>query len=111
MKRIFFTILSSLLLIGCGGDSSTPKPAGYFRIDLPAKEYQTLDKDCPFVFDYPTYSITKQNKNNPDQPCWFDVVFTNLNASIYLSYKPVDNNLNQYIEESRMLRFNSMFKG
>lgn len=109
-KNILFILLISITLVSCGGDSFTPKPSGYFRIDLPSKEYQTIEKDCPFVFDYPTYSVIKQNINNPNQPCWFDVVFTNLNASIYLSYKPVENNLNKYIEESRMLAFKHTVK-
>jgi len=105
-----FILLILIILVGCEDDSFTPKPDGYFRIDLPEKKYQPIEKDCPFVFDIPTYAITKQNINNPDQTCWFDVVFTNLNASIYLSYKPVDNNLNKYIEESRMLAFKHTVK-
>ena len=98
MKRnVLFITLIATILFSCGGDSYTPKPSGYFRIDLPQKEYKALEKDCPFIFEIPTYTSTKQNINNPDKPCWFDVVFTNLNASIYLSYKPVDNNLNKFL--------------
>jgi gliding motility-associated lipoprotein GldD len=109
-NKTLFILLISTILLSCGGKTFTPKPAGYFRVDLPIKEYQTLEKDCPFTFEFPTYSITKKNINNPNKPCWFDVVFTNLDASIYLSYKPVDSNLNKYIEESRMLAFKHTVK-
>ena len=110
MKTFFFTSLSVLLLLSCGEDSFTPKPTGYFRIDLPKKEYQPLKKDCPFVFEIPNYTTTKKNINNPDKLCWFDIVFTHRNARIYLSYKPVDNNLNKYLEESRLLAFKHTVK-
>lgn len=109
-QYLILSLLTIPTLISCGDDAFTPKPSGYFRIDLPEKEYQVLEKDCPFQFEIPTYSITKQNINNPDKPCWFDIVFEDLNASIYLSYKSVDNNLNKYFEESRMLAFKHTVK-
>ncbi|MDG1475736.1 MAG: gliding motility lipoprotein GldD [Vicingaceae bacterium] len=109
-KNTLFILLISTILISCGGDSFTPKPSGYFRIDLPQKEYKVLEKDCPFVFEIPTYASTKQNINNPDKPCWFDLVFDDLNASVYLSYKPIETNLNKYLEESRLLAFKHTVK-
>ena len=95
-KLILIALLLTIL-IGCDNETYTPKPKGYFRIDLPTKEYKSFEKECPFTFEIPKYSSIKQNVNHPDKPCWFDVVFNSLNASIYLSYKPVDNNLNQYL--------------
>lgn len=105
---ILFSI--SILLYSCGDDAYTPKPKGYFRIDLPKKEYQTIDKDCPFTFGIPKYSFTKKNINNPNVPCWFDLEFESQNASIYFSYKPIENNLNEYIENSRTLAFKHTVK-
>jgi gliding motility-associated lipoprotein GldD len=103
-------IIVLIALIGCGGETFTPKPKGYFRIDLPNKEYIAFDKDCPFTFQAPVYTSLTPNASNPDQPCWFDINFTQLNASIYLSYKPVDGNLNQFLEDSRTLAFKHTVK-
>jgi gliding motility-associated lipoprotein GldD len=102
--------ISLFFFLGCGNDTFTPKPKGYFRIDLPQKEYIPIEKDCPFNFEIPTYSFLNPNINNPGKSCWFDIVFKNLNASIYLSYKPVDNNLNKYLEDSRSLAFKHTVK-
>lgn len=113
MKIRHYIILSLITIpaiISCGDEAYTPKPAGYFRIDLPKKEYQALEKACPFSFEIPTYSATKQNINNPNKACWFDLVFEDLNARIYLSYKPVDNNINKFLEESRLLAFKHTVK-
>lgn len=107
-KLIGIALIVSLM--ACEGGEYTPKPKGYFRIDLPKKEYKQLEKDCPFTFEVPTYTSTRQNKNNPDKPCWFDLVFDDLNASIYLSYKPVNNDVNQFLDDSRTLAFKHTVK-
>ncbi len=105
---LIFLILS--LCFSCENETFTPKPKGYYRIDLPNKKYHSLEKNCPFTCEIPTYTSLKQNINNPDKPCWFDIVFDNLNASIYLSYKPINDNLNQYLEDSRSLAFKHTVK-
>ena len=94
----------------CDDDTYTPKPKGYFRIDLPKKEYKIIDKACPFTFEIPKYASTKKNINRPEVPCWFDIEFKSLNASIYFSYKPIENNLNKYLENSRTLAFKHTVK-
>lgn len=109
-SKLIIILFLSAILYSCGGDEYTPKPKGYFRIDLPQKEYKTLESDCPFVFDIPTYTSLKPDANNPTQPCWFDLNFTSLNASIYLSYKSVNNDLNKFLEDSRTLAFKHTVK-
>ena len=61
---VFITILS-----GCR-ETSVPKPKGYFRIDLPKREYVAFDsqranhKDLPFSFEYPAYGkISPETEN------------------------------------------------
>ncbi|MGB0886780.1 MAG: gliding motility lipoprotein GldD [Vicingaceae bacterium] len=109
LKTIAFLFISALLF-SCGDDAYTPKPKGYFRVDLPKKEYKKITKDCPFTFETPTYTQLKADANRPNKPCWFDVDFTNLNARIYLSYKPIENNFAQYLEDSRSLAFKHTVK-
>lgn len=105
---LFYVII--LFLFSCESENYTPKPTGYFRIDLPEKTYEKIETDCPFSFEIPTYSNIQPNKNNIDKPCWFDIVFEKMNASIYFSYKPVNNNINQFLEDSRTLAFKHTVK-
>jgi len=98
------------ILSSCDENAYTPKPKGYFRIDLPEKNYHAIDKDCPFVFEIPDYTELKQDPNNPSNNCWLNIDFTQLNASIYLSYKPVNNDLNTFLEDSRTLAFKHTVK-
>lgn len=105
MKRVIFCVVILLLFalltsVSCNRRSShMPKPTGYFRLDLPEKNYKEFDKDCPFKFEMPTYSFVV----NDDRPefCWFDIYFPKLKAKIYLTYKPVNNNLHSHLEDSR----------
>ena len=54
MKRILY--ISLIVFIACSSDY-TPKPRGYFKLDLPEKEYQEYNNSsCPFYFLYPIYS-------------------------------------------------------
>ena len=100
-----------ILIVGCEGEAYTPKPKGYFRIDLPKKKYQALENDCPFSFEIPHYSRIVTNANHPDKPCWFNIEYPSLNASIYLSYKPInDTSLATYLEDSRTLAFKHTIK-
>ncbi|MGP8217021.1 MAG: gliding motility lipoprotein GldD [Bacteroidia bacterium] len=96
-------ILFLLCLSSCiNNDSYTPKRKGYFRIAFPERKYLTYSAECPFTFNYPAYaSVVKDDEPNAE-PCWLNVVFPQFRAKIYLSYKVVDNNLNQYLEETRM---------
>jgi gliding motility-associated lipoprotein GldD len=85
------------------GDSYTPKPWGYSRIDLPQKGSTQFDSDCPFVFQQPNYSevIFKYKNNN----CWFDLEFKDFNGKVHMSYKTLNNDLNEYTEDSRSLAY------
>ncbi len=110
--KISFVVIVVLIsiLFSCSGDDYTPKPKGYFRIGLPEKKYHLLVKDCPFTFDIPDYSTIKPDINAPDKPCWFNIDFPKLNASIYMSYKPVDGDLNSFLEDSRTLAYKHTIK-
>lgn len=109
-NKTILALVITIVMVSCGGDEYTPKPKGYFRIDLPKKEYKLFEPNCPYTFEIPNYVELKPDANNPNEPCWFDMNFTNLNASIYLSYKPVNNNINQYLEDSRTLVYKHTVK-
>lgn len=96
--------------MACGEDAYTPKPEGYFIIDFPEKTYKAFERECPFQFEVPTYSNVIDDKHNPDKPCWFTLEFPDYKGSIYFSYKPVINNLDTFLEDSRTLAFKHTIK-
>ncbi len=92
-----------LILSSCEDDEVvySPKPRGYFRIDMPVKEYKVYDDFCPFTFEYPTYAVIKRDKHKGAEPCWLNVEFPKFRATIHLSYKKVENNISTYLEDAR----------
>ncbi|MGE0561897.1 MAG: gliding motility lipoprotein GldD [Flavobacteriales bacterium] len=111
MKKIELICLlfSAVLLFSCGGETYTPKPKGYFRIDLPEKKYEQAQINCPFSFEKPIYTAIKMVEQ-ADKPCWFNLDFTTLQASLYFSYNLLDNNIDKYLEDSRTLAFKHSVK-
>jgi len=97
----------ALVLFGCQNDNPVPKPVGYFRIDLPEKEYVTKNPDCPFTLEISKHSYLEYFE---DTPCWFNIVYPELKAKLHLTYKPVNNNLRAYIEESRNFAYEHQVK-
>lgn len=100
-------ILFSIILIiqGCE-ENYVPKPPGYFRIDLPEKKFvQRNLENCPFKFESPVYSQVQIIKDKAENPCWFNINFPDQNAMIHFTYKPVENDLRDLIEETHQLTF------
>jgi gliding motility-associated lipoprotein GldD len=110
MKKICVSaLLLAVVFSSCEGDY-TPKPRGFFRIDFPEKKYQQYAAECPFTFEYPVYSTIEKNESPQAEPCWINVNYTPFRAKLHLSYKPVENNLNKLIEDSRSLVYKHTVK-
>ena len=103
--------LIPLFLLSCGSDpNGTPKPKGYFRIDLPEKHYTLYNNECPFSFEMPDYAVIEHDTNSIAEPCWINVNYQRFHAKLHLSYKPVNKNLDQYLQQSRSLAIQHQVK-
>ncbi len=107
MKQIIF--VSLLLAIVClipvsCGQSYQPKPRAYFRIQLPPKEYREFNSAGPFRFSYPVYAEIAEDCHPLAGPYWINVKFPQFDATLHITYKPINNNLGQYLDDMhRML--------
>jgi len=91
------------LVSSCGEEDYTPKPRGFFRIELPEKNYQTYQSDCPFTFEYPVYASIENDTKGLAEPCWINLNFTQFRGTLHISYKPVEGNIVKYLEDARDL--------
>ena len=103
----FAVLLISLCIASCTHDYS-PKPRGYFRIELPEKTYQAFSPNCPYSFNIPSYAEIESDRSSDAQPCWMDINFPRFNARIHLSYMPIHNQerFNELVEDARTFAFN-----
>jgi gliding motility-associated lipoprotein GldD len=101
-KKVIVIVVMLLIVFSCG-ESYSPKPRGFFRIDLPEKEYRIFDSIFPYKFEYPVYAKINPDVSPSSEPYWADVVFPRFNAAIHLSYKSVktQKDLQLYFEDSR----------
>lgn len=90
-----------MLLIACGSDDYTPKPFGNVRIDLPERSYTAFIDTFPYSFEFPAYGAIKLRKDY-----WSTVQLKDFKSDIHLTYKPLNNDLYKYLEESRELVYN-----
>jgi len=97
---ILVIITLTVILNGCRQDYA-PKPRGYFRIDLPEKQYVRFDSTYPYSFEYPVYAKITPDNRSTSEPYWINIDFPGFQGRIYISYKPVKNNLTEYLEDAR----------
>ena len=106
---IVLALLASLiisLLSACSEEEITmPRPRGYYRIDLPEKAYQKFESECPYSFEFPKYATVQIDTTRRMEKCWANLSFPIQHATVYLSYKDVQSNLNQLFEDSRNLAY------
>lgn len=104
---VLMVVALAVLNISSCTSRYSPKPRGYFRIELPEKAYHPFSLSCPFVFDLPTYATMEPDRSVDAQPCWTDILFEQFNARIHLSYIPVDgpDHFNELVEDARTFAF------
>lgn len=102
-------VFGSILFSGCKR-KYTPKPRGYFRIDLPKKEYIRLNDSFPYSFEYPTCAVIKKDHSRLTEKYWINIVYPDIKGTIHISYKRVHNNIAQLTEDTRELAYKHSIK-
>ncbi len=97
-------------LSSCTEEASIPRPRGYFRIDFPQKEYQVYQTDCPFSFEFPQYALMSPGSAGEAEPCWLNMNFPKQRATLHLSYKDIQNDASQLMEDSRNMAYKHSVK-
>lgn len=84
-------------MVSCVDDSKDiPKPYGYYRIELPEHEYVSYkDGLCPFSFEIPKAAVMIDNDN---QSCYKSLLYPHLNAGVYFTYFPVNDNVEALVK-------------
>jgi len=100
---IKFFVLTGIIVFLSACHYYTPKPVGYFRIEIPENEYATFDSVAyPYSFEMSKYAkIIPQKDNKTGEKYWINIFYPQFDATIYCSYKKVQNNLQEMSEDSR----------
>lgn len=104
-------VIRSLLLLMIIGISLSckedllPKPKAQLRLEYASQKYDRIKTNCPFVFEKSMNSTIKINNK-----CWVNLEYSDMNASINMTYRPVQDNLKELFLEAEKLTFNHTIK-
>ncbi|WP_255462852.1 gliding motility lipoprotein GldD [Galbibacter sp. BG1] len=96
--------LLGFFIFSCG-EESVPKPKGMLRLEYPKAVYKETENDCPFSF--------LQNQDaaiNVRKDCGMTLQYPKMNASIFITYKPVQDNLDILLRDAQKLTYEHVAK-
>ena len=82
-----------------------PKPSGQLRLDYPVAKYAHFENECPFTFNLNSAATIKEKSD-----CNFTIDYPKMKATIYVSYKPVANNINALLKDAQKLTYEHVIK-
>ncbi|MFA7446476.1 MAG: gliding motility lipoprotein GldD, partial [Flavobacteriaceae bacterium] len=92
------------VFVGCK-EETLPKPQSYLRLDYPLPHYEDFQTDCPFSFGKNIYAVAKNRKN-----CDFVLEYPKMKATVFLSYKPVNDNINELLADAQTFTYRHVVK-
>jgi gliding motility-associated lipoprotein GldD len=108
MIKNFVCYLLFLGILGCivsCKDEVLPKPKAYLTLEYPEAKYTTFDKACSYVFQYNNIGNVADKGN-----CNFHINYPKLRATVYLNYRPVQNNISVLLRDAQKLTYEHVIK-
>jgi gliding motility-associated lipoprotein GldD len=94
----FFILVIICCCFGCQ-QVEVPKPKAFLRLEYPNADYKNIETVLPFTFKKNKLSTIETVEKNK-QPVGLNLNYNALNATVYLTYGAVDNNLNKFISDA-----------
>lgn len=94
IKRCYFFLLL-LVVVSCNDTAFLPKPKAQLSLQYPEANYLAVETDCPYQF--------KQNSTAQFEVlnhCESKLVYPEMRATIYLSYRAIENNLDSLLADA-----------
>ena len=103
-KKLCLMALCAVILASCK-DDVLPKPKGQLRLEYKMPEYAAFSNQCPYEFNM-NYDAVIKGKSD----CSFEINYPKMKATIYLTYKPVNNNINDLLRDAQKLTYEHVIK-
>lgn len=101
---IIVLFMITLTVFSCK-DDVVPKPASYLRLDYAEAKYVNFENQCPFAFEMNADAVIKGEEN-----CGFTILYPKMKATIYLTYKPVNGDINKLLRDAQKLTYEHVIK-
>jgi gliding motility-associated lipoprotein GldD len=92
--------MAVVLFLGLWGcePALQPKPEAGLRLEYPTPTYTPITTNYPFQFEMNAFANLQQQANNTP-----NINYPEMKATLYLSYKPVKNNINLLLNDAYKL--------
>ncbi len=100
MKKFILIFLTGVLCISCAEDPQ-PKPKAFLSMEYPAPEYDVVDVNCPYIFE--KNHLAEVTKARGANNCWLNLEYELLRGTIFITYQPVNNNLDSLLRDAQKL--------
>lgn len=105
MKRFSIALIGLLGLVACKKET-TVKPAALLRLEYPVASYIETDfKSCAYKFE-----VNSNTKLVEKDRCGVNIDYTSMNATIYLTYQKVNNNIDSLLKDAQKLTYDHSIK-
>lgn len=96
-----------LVLVGTGGcqEAQLPKPKSQLSLSYDKPQHALINSGCPYIFEKNTNGLLIFKKN-----CAATIEYPQLNGSIFLTYRPVNGNINTLLNEAQKLTYEHVRK-
>ncbi len=99
-----YILLVFLVVVSC--QQYTPKPKAFLNLDYKTTTYKLYKKNrCPFSFEVNSTSEIAFKKS-----CSFEVNYSKMKATLYISYIPVKKNIDSLINDAYQIPMNHVIK-
>jgi len=92
-----------MLLVASCSEDPTPKPRGWFRIDLPEQTYGAWGNDSTFSTEVPTYARMVERPSHGEAR-WFDLRFKEQRATVHMTWSPVNGHMAELIDDAHAFK-------
>ncbi len=97
----FFILFS---FVSCK-DVLIPKPDALLSLEYPKAQYEMIHNDCSFVFEKNSWANLEEKPS-----CGFEIHYPAMKATVFINYKPVDNNLTALLKDAQKLTYEHFIK-
>lgn len=99
--RFILALFLIILFSSCNDNEVLPKPNGQLALDFSKGNYVfTENQNCPFSFELNEYARVLAKRD-----CSMKIEYPGMDATIYLNYRPVKNNLRQLLIDGQKLSY------
>ncbi|NQY05104.1 MAG: gliding motility lipoprotein GldD [Flavobacteriaceae bacterium] len=98
MKKLLCIFIIIIAFVSCKEDP-LPKPKAYLRLDYPEPEYIEVNNLCNYSFEM--NKIAQISNSRFKDSCWFDVKYSKMKGTIYLTYQPVNNDIDSLLRDTQ----------